>query len=224
MIKNITIAIDGPAGSGKSTAAKMIAEKFGFVYVDTGAMYRAITYIALRDGIAEDKEKVINMVRRLSLGLKFENGLTRIFANGDEVTDKIRSQEVNSKVSDLSLIPEVRVELVKLQRKLGEYGNIVAEGRDTTTVVFPDADIKIYLTASVDERSKRRYKEFQAKHENISLEEVKHNIETRDQIDSSREISPLKKAEGAIVIDNSNTNIEDEMDFILTKIEEIKNK
>lgn len=224
MVKNITIAIDGPAGSGKSTAAKKIAEKLGFTYVDTGAMYRAITYLALREGIVDDVQKVIEATRSIALRLKFENGLTRVFINDEEVTEEIRSFDVNSKVSEISVIPEVRKELVKLQRKLGKAGNIVAEGRDTTTVVFPDADIKIFLTASVDERARRRFKEFHEKDSKITLEEVKQNIEKRDRIDSSREVSPLHKAEGSLEIDNSNTAIEEEMEFILKKICEIQNK
>jgi cytidylate kinase len=223
MVKNITIAIDGPAGSGKSTAAKKIAEKLGFTYVDTGAMYRAITFLALREGIADDIDEVIKLARRITLNLKFENGLTRVFVDGEEVTDSIRSINVNSKVSEISVIPEVRAELVKIQRRLGQQGNIVAEGRDTTTVVFPDADIKIFLTATVDERAKRRYKEFQEKNNNISLEEVKENIEKRDRIDSSRQVSPLKKAEGSIEIDNSHTEIEEELEFLLKKIYEKQN-
>lgn len=223
MVKNITIAIDGPAGSGKSTAAKKIAEKLGFTYVDTGAMYRAITFLALREGIADDIDEVIKLARRITLNLKFENGLTRVFVDGEEVTDSIRSINVNSKVSEISVIPEVRAELVKIQRRLGQQGNIVAEGRDTTTVVFPDADIKIFLTATVDERARRRYKEFQEKNNNISLEEVKENIEKRDRIDSSRQVSPLKKAEGSIEIDNSHTEIEEELEFLLKTIYEKQN-
>ena len=139
-------------------------------------MYRAITFLALREGIADNIDEVIKLARRITLNLKFENGLTRVFVDDEEVTDNIRSFEVNSKVSEISVIPEVRTELVKLQRKLGQYGNIVAEGRDTTTVVYPDADIKIFLTASVDERANRRYREFQEKNSNISLVEVKENI------------------------------------------------
>ncbi len=224
MVKNITIAIDGPAGSGKSTAAKKIAEKLGFTYIDTGAMYRAITYLALREGIVDNVAEVIEATRRITLRLKYESGLTRVFLNDEEVTEQIRTFEVNSKVSEISVIPEVREELVKLQRKLGEAGNIVAEGRDITTVVFPNADIKIFLTASADERARRRFKEFQEKDSKITLEEVKQNIEKRDRIDSSREVSPLQKAEGSIEIDNSNTAIEDEMVFLLKKIYEIQNK
>lgn len=224
MVKNITIAIDGPAGSGKSTAAKKIAEKLGFTYVDTGAMYRAVTFLALRESIVDNIEEVIKLARRVAINLKFENGLTRVFADNEEITDAIRTFEVNSKVSEISVIPEVRQELVKIQRKMGENGNIVAEGRDITTVVFPNADIKIFLTASVDERAKRRFREFQEKDNHLTFEEVKANIEKRDRIDSSREASPLRKADGAIEIDNSQTTIEEELDFLLKKIYEIQNK
>jgi len=223
MVKNITIAIDGPAGSGKSTAAKKIAEKLGFTYVDTGAMYRAVTYLAMRSGIVDNVEEVIKLARRISIELKFENGLTRVFVDNEEITDCIRTLEVNSKVSEISVIPEVRQELVKVQRRMGENGNIVAEGRDITTVVFPNADIKIFLTASVEERSRRRFREFQEKDCGITFEEVKENIEKRDRIDSSREASPLRKAEGSIEIDNSHTAVDEELDFLLKKINEIRN-
>jgi CMP/dCMP kinase len=221
MLKKIIIAIDGPAGSGKSTAAKNIAQKLGFTYLDTGAMYRAITFIALRKGIAENIPAVIDMARKINLKLRFENGVTRVFVDDEEVTEQIRSSEVNGKVSDISKIPEVRTELVKIQKRLGEEGNIVAEGRDVTTVVFPDADLKIFLTATIDVRAKRRLKEFQDKNSSITLEEVKANLEKRDKIDSGREISPLKKADDAIEFDNSNFTPEQDYEFLLNKINEI---
>ncbi len=218
MSKKIVIAIDGPAGSGKSTAAKNLAERLGLVYVDTGAMYRAITYAAIRKGIADDEKAVIELAKSIKIRLKFVDGLTRVFVNGEEVTEKIRTSEVNEKVSGISKIPEVRAELVKIQRKLGEEGNLIAEGRDTTTVVFPDADLKIFLTASIDERARRRYKEFVEKGVQISLEEVKANLEKRDKMDSEREVSPLKKADDAIVFDNTHTSIADEIEILLKKI------
>lgn len=218
MSKKIVIAIDGPAGSGKSTAAKNLAERLGLVYVDTGAMYRAITYAAIRKGIADDEKAVIELAKSIKIRLKFVDGLTRVFVNGEEVTEKIRTSEVNEKVSGISKIPEVRAELVKIQRKLGEEGNLIAEGRDTTTVVFPDADLKIFLTASIDERARRRYKEFVEKGVQISLEEVKANLEKRDKMDSEREVSPLKKANDAIVFDNTHTSIADEIEILLKKI------
>jgi cytidylate kinase len=224
MLKKVIIAIDGPAGSGKSTAAKNIAQNLGFTYLDTGAMYRAITYLALRDGIVENIPAVIELVNKISLKLKFENNITRVFIDNEEVTNNIRTPEVNSKVSEISTIPEVRYELVKIQKKLGEAGNIVAEGRDITTVVFPDADVKIYMTASVEERAKRRFKEFQEKKADITLEEVKENIEKRDKIDSNRAASPLKKADDAIEFDNTGLSINDEMDMLLSIVKEAQLK
>jgi len=223
MLKKIIIAIDGPAGSGKSTAAKNIAQKLGFTYLDTGAMYRAITFIALRSGIAEDIPAVIEMARRIHLKLRFENSVTRVFVDDEEVTGQIRTAEVNGKVSDISRIPEVRAELVKIQKRMGAEGNIVAEGRDVTTVVFPNADLKIFLTASIDIRAKRRLKEFQDKNISITLEEVKANLEKRDKLDSGREVSPLKKADDAIEFDNSAFTPEQDYEFLHKKIDEILN-
>ena len=224
MLKKVIIAIDGPAGSGKSTAAKNIAQNLGFTYLDTGAMYRAITFLALRNGIVENIPAVIDLVNKISLKLKFENNLTRVFIDDEEVTNHIRTPEVNSKVSEISTIPEVRSELVKIQKKLGEDGNIVAEGRDVTTVVFPAADVKIYMTASVEERAKRRFKEFQEKKADITIEEVKENIEKRDKIDSSRSVSPLKKADDAIEFDNTGLSINDELVMLLNMINDVKLK
>ena len=221
MLKKIIIAIDGPAGSGKSTAAKNIAQKLGFTYLDTGAMYRAITFIALRNGIAEETSAVIEMVRQINLKLRFENGVTRVFVDDEEVTEQIRSTDVNAMVSDISKIPEVRAELVKIQKKLGNDGNIVAEGRDVTTVVFPNADLKIFLTASIDVRTKRRLREFQEKSFHITYDEVKENLEKRDKIDSGREVSPLRKAEDAIEFDNSALTPEQDLDFLLEKIKTV---
>ncbi len=224
MPKKIIIAIDGPAGSGKSTAAKNLAKKLGFVYLDTGAMYRAITFLALRNGIVDNPIAVIELTKNIVLKLKFENGLTRVFVNDEEVTEQIRSAEVNSKVSEISAIAQVRQEMVKIQKEQGKNGNIVAEGRDVTTVVFPEADIKIFLTASLDERAHRRFKEFQALNTNITFEEVKANLEKRDRIDSGREVSPLKKADDAIVFDNTGLTPEQDLEFLLEKIKEVLNK
>ncbi len=221
MSRKIIIAIDGPAGSGKSTAAKNIAQKLGFTYLDTGAMYRAITFMALRKGIAEDVPAVIDLARNIDLRLQFDNGVTRVFVNDEEVTDQIRTAEVNAKVSDISKIPEVRAELVKIQKKLGERGNIVAEGRDVTTVVFPNADLKIYMTATLEERTNRRYKEFKEKNVEISREEVKENLAKRDRLDSGRAVSPLKKADDALEFDNTTISIPNELDILIDKVKEV---
>lgn len=221
MSKNIIIAIDGPAGSGKSTAAKNLAQKLGFTYLDTGAMYRTITYLALRAGVVDDVPEVIKIAQNTTLKLQTENGSTRVFANDEELTEQIRTPEVNSKVSEVSVIPEVRVEMVKIQKSLGESNNIVAEGRDVTTVVYPNADIKIFLTASLDERANRRYKEYQAKNAQITIEEVKANLDKRDKIDSGRAVSPLRKAEDAIEFDNTGLTPNDDLDYLLEKVKEV---
>lgn len=224
MSKNIIIAIDGPAGSGKSTDAKNLARKLGFTYLDTGAMYRAITFCALRNDIVDDVPAVIQMTKNLSLKLKYENGVTRVFVNDEEATEQIRTPEVNSKVSEISVIPEVREEMVKIQKRIGEQGNIVAEGRDVTTVVFPNADIKFFMTASIEERARRRFLEFQQKKADITIEEVKANLEKRDKIDSGREVSPLRQADDAILFDNTGLTPEQDLDFLIYKIDEVLNQ
>jgi len=220
-MSKITIAIDGPAGSGKSTLAKMVAERLGFTYLDTGAMYRAITYLAIQKSIVDDEEAVSTFVLDLDVTLKFEDGVTRVFVNQDELTDYIRTPEVNGKVSEIARMPAVRKELVRMQQNMGKVGNLVAEGRDTTTVVFPNADLKIYLIASVDVRAERRHKEFQEEGIEIDIEEVKSNIRKRDEIDSGRKVSPLRKAENAIEVDTSTLSVDEEFEIL---IENIKKK
>ena len=220
-MSKITIAIDGPAGSGKSTLAKMVAERLGFTYLDTGAMYRAITYLAIQNGIVDDEDAVNKFVLDLDVTLKFEDGVTRVFVNGEELTDYIRTPEVNSNVSEIARMPAVRKELVRMQKNIGKVGNLVAEGRDTTTVVFPDADLKIYLIATVDVRAERRHKEFLGKGVTIDIEEVKSNLRKRDGIDSGRKVSPLKKADNAIEVDTSALSVDEEFEIL---IENIKKK
>ncbi|MCP5060848.1 MAG: (d)CMP kinase [Ignavibacteriae bacterium] len=222
MQKFIIIAIDGPAASGKSTLAKDLADKLGYLYVDTGAMYRAITFYALEHKIVEDNDELIKILQNLKLELEYENKLTRVFINNEEVTAKIRTPEVNSKVSDISKIKEVRTEMVKLQREMANNKNLVVEGRDTTTVVFPNADLKIFLTADVKERARRRYLEYKEKGEDVTLEDVEASINNRDHIDSSRDVSPLKKADDAIEVDTTNLTIEEEINGIVARVNSIE--
>lgn len=217
-MSKIIIAIDGPAGSGKSTLAKMVAERLDFTYLDTGAMYRAITYLAIQKGIVDDETVVNKFVLGLEVTLKYENNMTRVFVNDKELTDYIRTPEVNGKVSEIAAMPLVRKELVIMQQSMGKVGNVVAEGRDITTVVFPEADVKIYLDASVDVRAERRYKEYLKNGVSITLEEVKENIRKRDRIDSGREASPLRVAENAIEVDTSNISVDEEFEILIANI------
>ncbi len=224
MQKNFKIAIDGPAGSGKSTTAKLVAQKLGFTYLDTGAMYRAITYLSLKNNVINETGKIIELAKNSTLNLKFVNGKTEVLINSEDVTEHIRTFEVNSNVSDVSKIPEVRKILVEKQQIIGNNSNIVAEGRDTGTVVFPDADVKIFLVAAINERGRRRLKEFQEKGENLSLEEIIQNLSNRDKIDSTREVSPLKKADDAYIVDTSNVTIDEQVEEILKIVNEVAKK
>lgn len=219
MFRKFIVAIDGPAGSGKSTSAKLVAQKLNFLYIDTGAMYRAITYLAMKDNILKDHKRISDLADKCSLKLEFIDGETRIFVDGENLTKEIRSPEVNANVSDISKIAGVRTALVKKQREMaGENNGVVMEGRDIGTVVFPDADVKIYLTATIDERSTRRAKEFAQLGKNVPIETVRENLAQRDKIDSTRKISPLSKAEDAIVVDTSNTTVDEQVQIILDTV------
>ena len=191
------IAIDGPAGSGKSTIAKLIAEDLGLVYLDTGAMYRLVTLKALNDGILGNLDKIIKMLDNLNIDIK-ENGF---YLDDIDVSEEIRKPVVSENVSDIAAIREVREKMVDLQRKFSESKNVILDGRDIGTVVFPNADVKIFLVADAKERANRRYKELVAKGENVRIEEIYENILKRDEIDSTRKESPLKKADNAIEVD-----------------------
>ena len=213
------IAIDGPAGSGKSTIAKLIAEDLGLVYLDTGAMYRLVTLKALNDGILDDLEKIIKMLDNLSIDIK-ENGF---YLDDTDVSEEIRKPVVSENVSNIAAIREVREKMVDLQRKFSESKNVILDGRDIGTVVFPNADVKIFLIADAKERANRRYKELVAKGENVRMEEIYENILKRDKIDSTRKESPLKKANDAIEVDTTSKDIEEVKNEILYIIKQ-KNK
>ena len=213
------IAIDGPAGSGKSTIAKLIAEDLGLVYLDTGAMYRLVTLKALNDGILGNLDKIIKTLDDLRIDIK-KNGF---YLDDTNVSEEIRKPVVSENVSHIAAIREVREKMVDLQRKFSESKNVILDGRDIGTVVFPNADVKIFLIADAKERANRRYRELVAKGENVKIEEIYENILKRDKIDSTRKESPLKKADDAIEVDTTSKNIEEVKNEILYIIKQ-KNK
>ena len=215
-MKTIQIAIDGPASSGKSTVAKIIAKEFGYTYLDTGAMYRAATYIALKHQLNEDNvEQLLGLLEQhpISFG-RSEAGEQLVFVGDVDITHPIRENEVTNRVSTIAAIPVIREKLVALQQEIAQKGGIVMDGRDIGTVVLPQAELKVFLVASVDERAKRRYKENMAKGIETNLEKLKEEIAARDYKDSHRETSPLKQAEDAIYFDTTGLTIEEVVDKI----------
>lgn len=215
----MVIAIDGPAGAGKGTIAKMVAERLNLVYIDTGAMYRCIALEALREDIVNDKDKIIEMSKKINIKLS-EDGKT--FLNGEDVSEEIRSKEVTSVVSPISSIIPVREELVSIQRSIAEGKNVIMEGRDITTVVFPNADYKFYLDASVEERTRRRVEQNKEKGIFSSYEDIKQSIIDRDYNDMHKEVGALKRTNEQIYINSTNMEKEEVVNFILEKIGEVK--
>jgi cytidylate kinase len=219
MSKKLIVAIDGPAGSGKSTSAKLVAQNLGYVYIDSGAMYRTITYLALKNNLLENEQAISDLANGTEIHLDYVDGETRIRVNGEDITEELRSIDVNQSVSEVSRIEDVRKALVKKQKEMGNQDRgLVMEGRDITTVVFPHADVKIFLTASIEQRAKRRSEEYGKKGISVSLDEIKKNIIERDKIDSTRKLSPLKKAPDAIEIDTSKVSIEEQVRLILEQV------
>lgn len=204
------IAIDGPAGTGKGTISKLLAQKFGYILLDTGAMYRCIALKMLREKINLDEiDRINDLLNRTNISFKDINGVQRTFLDDEDVSEKIREKEVNEFVSPASTVKEIRIKLVDLQRDIAKQGDIVAEGRDMTTVVFPEAEVKIYLTASLEERAMRRYKEMISKFPDTKYEEVYENIKNRDKRDMEKEMGALKIADNAIVVDSTDLSIEE---------------
>jgi len=205
-----SIAIDGPAGAGKSTIAKRVAEELGFIYVDTGAMYRAMALYFLRQGISgDDEEKVSEACGDIQVSLAYEEGEQQVLLNGENVNGYIRTEEVSMMTSDTSKYPKVREKLLDLQRDLAKTRNVIMDGRDIGTCVLPGADLKVYLTASSAERARRRYKEQTERGISCDLKQIEKDIIARDEQDMNREIAPLKKAEDAVLVDASDMTIEE---------------
>lgn len=202
------VAIDGPAGAGKSTIAKLVAKEKGYIYVDTGAMYRGLAIHFLDKGIQpQETEKVIEACKDAEVMIAYEDAVQHVYLNGKDISSRLRNEEVGNMASVTSAIPEVRKKLLELQQNLAKTQNVIMDGRDIGTCVLPHADVKVYLTASVETRAKRRYQELQEKGEDCNLEEIAHDIEERDRRDMTREIAPLKQAEDAVLVDSSDMTI-----------------
>ncbi len=221
MKKVFSIAIDGPAGAGKSTIAKSLSKRLGVIYVDTGAMYRAMALYLIRCGVdPENATAISDKCKEADISIAFENGMQQVLLNGENVSGLIRTEEVSSMASKSSVNPDVRTKLVELQQKLAEKEALVMDGRDIGTVVLPKAEVKIYLTASSAVRAKRRYDELKAKGEDCELAQIEADIIERDHRDMTREISPLKQADDAVLVDTSDMSIEEVEEKLVSIVEE----
>ena len=227
--KKIVIAIDGFSSCGKSTFAKAIAARLGYIFIDTGAMYRAVTLYALEHGAIVDgkvaEDRVVALLPDVNISFRFnaERGASDAYVNGEKVEDKIRSIEVSNMVSHVSSIAQVREKLVAMQQQMGRARGVVMDGRDIGTVVFPDAELKIFMTAEPQVRAERRYAELKAKGDDVTMEEILENVISRDKADMTREISPLRQAEDAVVLDNSHMSVEEQMAWFMERYEGIVN-
>jgi len=222
----VIVTIDGPAGSGKSTTARGAAERLGYVYLDTGAMYRAVTLAFLQEPVEPTPEAADQVLSSLQLDVRYEGGTVRVIASGEDVTESIRSQEVGAAVSDVSSLPAVRNRMVEAQRRIGkekeaQYGGVVLDGRDTGTVVFPDADVKIFLVAALDERARRRHEQYREEGRNVSLSEVRKEIQRRDEKDRNRDLAPLRRAEDAITFDSTDCTIDEQIQFVVDRVKAV---
>lgn len=227
-MKHIVIAVDGHSSCGKSTVAKAVAKRLGIAYIDTGAMYRAVTLYALRNGLINGKEPDADGIAarlddiRITFNFDKDLGRNTTFLNGENVEDEIRGMAVSSLVSPVSAIPAVRAKLTDWQRAMGGEQSVIMDGRDIGTTVFPHADLKIFMTARPEVRARRRYDELRAKGQEANLDDILSNVEERDRQDSTRAVSPLRKADDAIVLDNSDMTREEQFDFVIGKVKEIR--
>ncbi|MBN1467934.1 MAG: (d)CMP kinase [Fusobacteriaceae bacterium] len=217
-MKDFIVAIDGPAGSGKSTISKIVAKKKGFTYLDTGAMYRMVTLATIKKNVnVENKEEIVDLLKNIKLNIEKD----KFYLGNEDVSEEIRGVEVTSNVSKVAAIKEVREELVRLQREISQGKNVILDGRDIGTVVFPNAQLKVFLVASSEERAKRRVKEFESKGINISYQEVLDEIIKRDKMDSTREESPLLQAEDAVLVDTSSMSIDEVSNKIVELVDNL---
>lgn len=216
----INVAIDGPAGAGKSTIAKAAAKELNFIYVDTGALYRAVAYNAVKTGAIDDKQKIIAMLDDTKVELKYVDGVQAVYLNGEDVSAFIRTPEISMGASKVSAIPQVRAFLLNLQREIASNNNVIMDGRDIATVVLPNADVKIFLFASPECRAQRRYKELVEKGESVTYEDVLKDVNQRDYQDSYREIAPLKPSEESIMADTSELTLPQSIELIVNTIKE----
>lgn len=216
----MNIAIDGPAGAGKSTIAKLAAEKLGYIYVDTGAMYRAIALFLIKSGISADNESEVKAAcGNIEIEIKYEDNAQQVYLNGENVSAEIRQEQVGNMASKAAAIKAVRSKLLQLQRDIAASNDVIMDGRDIGTFVLPDAELKIYLTASVGTRAKRRYDQLISKGENPDIKKIENDIEQRDYQDMNREIAPLKQADDALYLDTSDMSIAEVVGFICERAE-----
>lgn len=225
--KKIIVAIDGYSSSGKSTMARELAARVGYVYVDSGAMYRAVTLYAIRNGMVDPDKKIktAELIAALpDIHISFlpsgDDGIQHTLLNGEDVEKLIRDMEVSNLVSPVAVIPEVRARLTAIQQGFGSHKGIVMDGRDIGTTVFPEAELKVFVCASPEERARRRLKEMQGKGENVTFDEVLHNVVERDRIDTTREVSPLRKADDALELDNGNMSPAEQMEWLIRRFNE----
>lgn len=214
-MKKLVVAIDGPAGAGKSTVAQLAAKKLGYTYIDTGAMYRAVAWKTLQQGKEVTDVLILDVVKDIDVNLQYEDGKTKVTVDGTDVSAAIRTPEVSGIVSKVAALGPVREKMVDLQRKMAERGSVLMDGRDIATNVLPNADVKIFLTASIEERAMRRWKEMKEKGYDITLEKLQQDIAARDKADSEREISPLVQAEDATLLDTTGLSIDEVVSRIL---------